>query len=217
MNVESKGEARVSCMGMVMGGGVVRSQEEIKREEVVEAIANLKNGKAAGVDGISAEMLKYGGESIIEWMHRICQLAWEQERVPGDWTEAVIIPIYKGKGDKNECGSYRGISLLSIAGKVYGKVVTKRVKEITKSCISEEQGAFMSGRGCVDQIFTLRMIVEKMLMKGKKVYAAFMDLEKAYDRVDWEALWDVLRVYEVGGKLLNAVKASIGKQRHVSG
>ena len=207
MNVESKGEASVSCMGISMRGGIVRSQEDIKREEVVHAIGSLKSGKAAGVDGITAEMLKYGGESVVEWMHRICQLAWEEERVPGDWTEAVIIPIYKGKGDRNECGSYRGISLLSIAGKVYGKVVIERVKAITESCVSEEQGAFQKGRGCVDQIFTLRMIVEKMLAKGKKVYAAFMDLEKAYDRIDWEAMWDVLRVYEVGGKLLNAVKA----------
>ena len=128
-------------------------------------------------------------------------------RVPSDWTKAIIVPVYKGKGSRSECGNYRGISLLSIAGKVYGKIIIERVQQITKMRIREEQGAFKKERGCVDQIFTLRMTVEKMLTKGKKVYAAFMDLEKAYDRIDWGALWDVLRIYGVGGRLLNGVKA----------
>jgi len=176
-------------------------------KEVREAIGNLKNGKAAGVDGLTAEMLKYGGGAVIGWMHKICDLAWKEGRVPSDWTKAIIVPVYKGKGSRNECGNYRGISLLSIAGKVYGKIVTERVQQITECRISEEQGGFRKGRGCVDQIFSLRMTVEKMLTKGKKVYAAFMDLEKAYDRIDWTALWDVLKVYGVGGKLLNGIKA----------
>ncbi len=47
--------------------------------------------------------------------------------------------------------------------------------QITGSRVSEEQGGFRKGRGCVDQIFSLRMTVEKMLMKGKKVYEAFID------------------------------------------
>ncbi len=50
------------------------------------------------------------------------------------------------------------------------------------------------------------MIIEKMLAKGKKAHAAFMDLVKAYDRVDWEAMWAVLKVYGVGGRLLEEVK-----------
>ncbi len=146
-------------------------------------------------------------EKLIEWMLRICVMAWEEGRVPGDWTKAIIVPVYKGKGSRNECGNYRGISLLSIAGKVYGKIVIDRVQMITESKASEEQGGFRKGRGCIDQIFSLRMTVEKMLVKGKKVYAAFMDLEKAYDRINWAAMWDVLKVYDVGGKLLNGVKA----------
>ncbi len=50
-------------------------------------------------------------------------------------------------------------------------------------------------------------VVEKILEKRKKLYAAFMDLEKAYDRVDWQALWEFLRIYCVGGKLLSAIKS----------
>ncbi len=54
--------------------------------------------------------------------------------------------------------------------------------------MSEEQGGFRKGRGCIDQIFEMKRLVEEYLGKDKKLYAAFMDLEKAYDRVDKEAL-----------------------------
>ncbi len=59
----------------------------------------------------------------------------------------------------------------------------------------------------MDQIFSFRMVVEKILAKGKKLNAALMDLEKAYGRVDWLALWDVLKIYGVGGKLLTAIQS----------
>ncbi len=83
--------------------------------------------------------------------------------VPADWTKAIIVPVYKGKGRRGECGTYRGtISLSSIPGKVYGKVITERVQRLTEEKISEEQGGFIKGRGCVDQIFSFRMVVEKI-------------------------------------------------------
>ena len=207
MNVENKKEAVVTCMGMEKGGARLNVQGPVSRREVKRAIGRLKMGKAPGVDGITAEMLRFGGEVVIDWMHLICNLAWKQGTVPKDWVKAIMVPIYKGKGSKDECGSYRGISLLSIPGKVYGKVIIERVMEITESRISEEQGGFRKGRGCVDQIFSVKMTVEKYLAKDRKLYAAFMDLEKAYDRVDWNALWDVLKIYGVGGQLLNGIKA----------
>ncbi len=65
---------------------------------------------------------------------------------------------------------------MSIPGKVNGKVIIERMQQLTEETIGEEQGGFRKGRGCVDQIFCFRMVVEKMLAKGKKLYAAFMDL-----------------------------------------
>ncbi len=55
--------------------------------------------------------------------------------------------------------------------------------------------------------FSLRMTVESMLTKGKKVYAAFTDLVKVYQRTDWMTMRDVMKVYGVGGRLVNGVKA----------
>ncbi len=63
MNVKSEGEAIMTCMGMIGGGGRIHEHKKIKREEVMKEIGNLENGKAAGVDGITTEMLEYGGET----------------------------------------------------------------------------------------------------------------------------------------------------------
>ena len=68
--------------------------------------------------------------------------------------------------------------------------------------IAEVQGGFSTVRGCTDQIFIVRQICDKYLGKSKDVYFAFLDLEKAYDRVDRDAMWNVLRLYGIGGRLL---------------
>ena len=52
-----------------------------------------------------------------------------QKRVQNDWVRAIIVPLYKGKGDRNECNNYRGISLLSIPEKVYGRILIERAPE----------------------------------------------------------------------------------------
>ncbi len=83
---------------------------------------------------------------------------------------------------------------MSVVGKMYGKVLIKKVREGNEGMISDEQGGFRRGRGCMDQIFAVRQMCEKYLAKGKEVFWAFMYLEKAYDRTDREGLWTVLRL-----------------------
>ena len=85
--------------------------------EVATAIKGIKSRKAAGKDEIRPEMLKaLTGEGIL-WLTRECQVAWKLGKTPRDWQTGVIIPIFK-KGDRKQCTNYRGISLLSLPGKV---------------------------------------------------------------------------------------------------
>ncbi len=135
--------------------------------EVEEAIARLKCEKAVGMDGITAEMLKYGGDAVVDVMLLICERAWIKGEVPDDWKKAITVPLYKSKGSRGECSSYRGISLLSVPGKVYGRILTERLKEVTEGIVSEEQGGFRKGRGCVDQIFAMKRLAEEYLRKIK--------------------------------------------------
>ena len=94
-----------------------------------------------------------------------------------DWRGACIVPLYKWKGDKCECSNSRGISLLSVVGKLFGRVLIKRVRAGTECAIGEEQCEFRQGTGCMDQVFAVRQVCEKYLANGKDVFWAFMDLE----------------------------------------
>ena len=96
-----------------------------------------------------------------------------------DWQRAIIVPVHK-KNSRRKCGNYRGISLLSIPGKVFAKILNDRVRCLTEKRLLEEQAGIRSGRGCIDHIFIIRQLAEKYLEKDKKMYAAFIDMEKAY-------------------------------------
>ncbi len=72
--------------------------------------------------------------------------------------------------------------------------------------MSEEQRGFRKGRGCVDQTFAMKRLVEEYLGKDKKLYPAYVVLETAYDRVNIEALWSVLKICGVGGQLLKGIQ-----------
>ena len=94
-------------------------------EEVGEAVNEMKSGKAPGLDGFLVECLQKGGMAVLEWLVILLNLYFDMRVVPMDWCEACIVPLYKGKGDKYECSNSRGISLLSVAGKLFGRVLIK--------------------------------------------------------------------------------------------
>ena len=97
--------------------------------------------------------------------------------------------------------------LLSVVEKIYAGILVDIVCKVTEDLIDDVQGRFRAGMGCVDQIFTLKQIGDKAREKKCRVNVGFMDLEKTYDRVNREVLWHVLRMYDVGGKLLNDIKS----------
>ena len=97
------------------------------------------------------------------------------------------------------------ISLLSASGKVYGRILLE-VHSLMEGLI-EEQCGFGSGRGCVDQVLVMKQMGEKFVDKNKSLYVAYMDLEKAYDRVHSEAMWRILGMYGMNGQLSKAVQS----------
>ena len=126
-----------------------------------------------------------------------------------DWNGVYIVPLSKEKGEKCESSHSRGISLLSVVGNLYGTVLIKRDMAGTECAIGVEQCGFRQGRGCLDQVFAVRQVCEKYLANGKDVFWVFMDLERAYDTIDRHDMWQLLRVYRVGGKLLKAYRIFI--------
>ncbi|CAG5039924.1 unnamed protein product [Parnassius apollo] len=92
---------------------------EISIDEIMKAMKSMKAGMTAGYDRVSLEMLRAVEEVVAGLLHTLLNLCWELKRVPVDWCKAVIVPVYKGKGSQQDCKNYRGISLLSIVGKLY--------------------------------------------------------------------------------------------------
>ena len=86
------------------------------------------------------------------------------------WLGACIVPMYKGRGIKCECSNSRGISLLSVVGKLFGRALIKRDRAGTECAIGEQQCGFRQGRGCMDQVFAVRQVCEKYLINGKDVF-----------------------------------------------
>jgi hypothetical protein len=174
------------------------------RKEIEEAVGVLKNNKAVGTCGIPGEILKAGGDTMIVLLERLYASVWNKEAWPVEWCRGAILPIFKS-GDELECGNYRPITLLSIVGKVLGRVVNNRLQDGVE--IEEEQGGFRRGRGCIDQAFTLNELIQGHKASGKPLYTATIDVEKAYDTVWRDGLWKRLWDEGVRGKLWRMLRA----------
>ncbi|KAK3527969.1 hypothetical protein QTP86_013084 [Hemibagrus guttatus] len=162
----------------------------ITQAEVTEVVQQLLGGKAPGVDEIRPEYLKSLDVVGLSWLTRLCNIAWRSGTVPLDWVTRVVIPLFK-KGDRRVCSNYRGITLLSLPGKVYSRVLERRVRPLVEPWIQEEQCDFGPSRGTLDQLYTLHRVLEGSWEFAQPVHMCFVDLEKAFDRVPHGILWEV--------------------------
>ena len=106
--------------------------------ETDATIKQLQTGKAPGPDGIPAEVLKAGGETLITQLTRMFQVFWVNGQLPRDFRDANIILLYKNKGDRLSSDNHRGISLLSIVGKILARIMLNRItKHILDNVVSE--------------------------------------------------------------------------------
>ncbi|KAI3376581.1 hypothetical protein L3Q82_016461, partial [Scortum barcoo] len=96
----------------------------ITQAEVTEVVRKLLGGKAPGVDEIRPEYLKSLDVVGLSWLTRLCNIAWRLGTVPLEWQTGVVVPLFK-KGDRRVCSNYRGITLLSLPGKVYARVLER--------------------------------------------------------------------------------------------
>ncbi|KAI5746693.1 hypothetical protein M8J77_006372 [Diaphorina citri] len=181
--------------------GVIR---DVDKSEVWEALKAMKNGKATGPDNIPIEVWKSLGADGLDLLLPLLNQVLEEERIPDDWRKSTIVPIYKEKGDIQDCGNYRGIKLMSHTMKLYERIIDKRLRKET--CISDGQFGFMPGRSTMDAIFAIRQLLEKHVEKEKALYFVFIDLEKAYDRVPRDEIWRCLRIAGTPEKYVRVIQ-----------
>lgn len=175
-------------------------------EEIQKAVNSLKNGKAPGVDQVTAEMLKADSKTTSSEFKKIFDIIWEEEQVPTQWTQGLICKIPK-KGNLQECGNWRGVTLLPLASKVLSKILISRIQGGVDSLLRKEQAGFRRGRGTVDQIFILRNILEQVNEWNATLYIHFVDFEKAFDSIHRDSQWIIMQQYGIPHKLIRMVQA----------
>ena len=116
----------------------------------------------------------------------------EEGAVPQDIRDSKIINIYKNKGERNDCNNYRGISLRSIVGKVFARVILIRLQKLAERIYPESQCGFRAERSTIDMIFSLRQLQEKCREQHMPLYIAFIDPTEAFDLVSRDGLFKVL-------------------------
>ena len=141
----------------------------------------MKHGKAMGPDGIPVDVWKSLGEEGVDMLLDLLQKIFEQEKMPEEWRDRVIVLIFKEKGDIQDCGNYRGIKMISHTMKIWERIIDRRLRE--EISIGEEQFGVMPGRGTIDAIFAARQVIEKHREMQETLRLVSIDLEKAYDRV----------------------------------
>ena len=111
------------------------------------------------------------------------------------------------KGDRSVCDNWRGVTLLSIPGKILCRIIIERIQEKVNDKIRKEQAGFRKGTGCINQIHILKNIIEQCLEWKQPLYINFVDFRKAFDSINRENLWMILEEYGIPKKLINMIKS----------
>jgi len=177
------------------------------KEEILVGIKQLKNGKSRGVDEIYNEYIKYSAHKMLDVWVKLFNRILHEGKIPEKWLIGLIVPIYKKKGDSKDPNNYRGITLLSCLGKLFTSVVNNRLKLYAEASemISDKQAGFRKDHSTLDNTFVLKCLIDLFLSNNKKLYCAFVDYEKAFDRVWRAGLWYKLITNGIDGKLFNVI------------
>jgi hypothetical protein len=186
----------------------VELNEPLCLNEIKGALKKAKLNKAVGVDNLCYEIMKNEPSSILllHLFNRIlsCQI------IPSIWRRTILKPIPKNASiDPRIPSQYRGIALLSIVYKLFTSVInTKLVKHLENGdMLSEEQNGFRKGRSCVEHIFVLNTVIRNRLADNQSTFVAFLDAEKAFDRIDRTLLLHKLLTNGINGNVYKIIKS----------
>lgn len=176
--------------------------------EIARQIRRLKNNKASGEDGIVAEHIKSAGPNTVKEITQLIKHVWQTEKIPDDWKIALIHPLHK-KGDRTDVNNYRGISLLPVMYKILSMCLLDRAQEKLEKNIGEYQAGFRPNRSCPEQILNLKLILRHQRIYNKNIVCTFVDFKKAYDSIDRESLFQILKEQGLDLKTLAIIKETL--------
>ena len=147
------------------------------------AVRKFKSGKAAGPDGLLAEHLKWGGESVLLLLQGVLNFIVESEAVPSVLKTGILVPVYKSGGkDPLKVDSFQGVTLTSTLAKVLEFLIVDRVQLflLEAGLPHVNQSAYQRGMSCAEAIFATQETIAQYMCGGNNVYMCLYDLEKAF-------------------------------------
>ncbi|XGW10232.1 hypothetical protein V3C99_012037 [Haemonchus contortus] len=178
--------------------------QKITVRETITAMKRMKSGKATGPDDLAADVWKSKCWNPAGWLTDFFNQVVAEKKVPESWQQSTTIPIWKKKGSPGDCACYRPIRLLSHSMKIFERIVDSRIRDIVE--LTTNQCGFVSGCSTIDAIHATRLLLEKHREKRRPVHLAFLDLEKAFDRVPRDVIWYALRQHGVPEELIEWVR-----------
>jgi hypothetical protein len=167
----------------------------ILQSEVERAVHDMRRRKATGDDDIPADVLKELGEDGMKTLTKLVNKIYISGEWPKDLLEVTMIPLKKKK-QAMKCSDHRTISLISHVGKIMARILSKRLEHRIEEVMGEDQFGFRKGKGTRDAIGMIRIISEKVLEVNGELCVCFIDWQKAFDRVNWTKLLEILK--EIG-------------------
>ena len=156
------------------------------------SLGSITTNKASGGDGIPVELFQILKDYAVKVLHSIWQQIWKTQQWLQDWKRSVFIPIPK-KGNAKGCSNYCTIALISHASKEMLKILQARLQQFVSHELPDVQAGFRKGRGTRDQIANILWIIKKAREFQKNIYFCFIDYAKAFDCVDHNKLWKILK------------------------
>jgi len=130
--------------------------------KVEMAIEELKGHISSGVDQMPAGLIMAGGRTICYVIHKLIISIWNEEELPGEWKESIIVPIYK-KVDKTHCSNYRAISLLLTMYKILSNILLSKLIPYAEEIIGNHQCGFRCNRSTTDHTYFIRHILNQKM------------------------------------------------------
>ena len=144
------------------------------------------------INRIPAELFEILKDDPVKVLYSICQQIWKTQQWPQDWKRSIFTPIPK-KGKAKECSNSHTIALISHADKVMLKILQARLQQYVNRELPGVQAGSNKGRGTRDQVANICWIIEKTRGFQKNIYFCFIDYAKAFDCVDHNKLWKILK------------------------
>ena len=176
--------------------------------DVRAGLRKLSAGKAAGIDGMSAELLKHGPSHM---QHCLAKLftSMLRGRYPESLSTGLVTAVYKGKKkDPLNMNSYRPITVVPVLAKLFATVMDQRMTRWAEGCNlrARPQAGFRKDHSTAGQLSTLHTLIRKYRRHNSKLFCCFVDFERAFDTVDREVLWAVLQNLGVCGDFLRCLQ-----------